>query len=422
MFILEFIGNQILTQASVLFGLIAFVGLALKRRPVEEIVLGVVKTIMGYEIIMVGADVLTKVVTPISSWISHIIGVNGMQISMWTMLSVSMAENGTAIGIAMLIGFAINLIAARVTPLKTVNVTGHIMLLISGWIVALLVGFGFSGTSLIIVASILCAIHYWIAPSIMYYFMKDKITNEYSLCMPSAVFVALTCWISKKIGNEKENCDNIKVPDSLMWVRDSVVSIAVFGTIFWLIIGLLAGKDIVTQTSGDQNWIIFLIILGIKFAGGVAIILQGVRMLLQEIVPAFRGIADKFIPGAILALDYPTVFSFSPIAVFIGFFSKLLGAVVGTFLQVAMGFSVIILPSVFMDFWDGALLGVFADKWGGRRAALIVPFILGILIQLSWSLAFPYTGSFLTGNALALDYADTGVIGLILGNILKLFN
>lgn len=419
---INFLANQIFGQAAVLFGLIALIGLLLKRKPIEEIVIGVLKTVMGFLIIMAGANMLTDVVAPISTWLQHILGIEGLQPSMWTMLSASMAENGSIVGIALLLGFVINLLLAKFTPLKFVNLTGHIMLLISAWYVAFLAGFGFSGISLIIGAGILSAIQFWLAPAIIYPFMKNRITDEYTLCMPSAGGVALTAWLSKLIGDEKKSCENIEVPDSLAWVRDSIVGIAVFGSILWVIIGLLAGKEIVSQTSGGQNWIIYMIMLGPKFGGGVAIVLQGVRMLLQEIVPAFKGISDRFIPGAKLAMDYPTVFQFAPTAVFIGFFSKLLGAIVGTLLQVAMGFSVVILPSVFMDFWDGALLGVFADKWGGRRAALIVPFIVGIIVQISWALAFPHTGSFLTGGSLSIDYPDTGLIGLILGNILNLFH
>ncbi len=38
------------------------------------------------------------------------------------------------------------------------------------------------------------------------------------------------------------------------------------------------------------------------FAGGVYIVLQGVKMLIAEIVPAFKGISDKLVPGANLLL------------------------------------------------------------------------------------------------------------------------
>lgn len=46
-------------------------------------------------------------------------------------------------------------------------------------------------------------------------------------------------------------------------------------------------------------------------------------MAIGEIVPAFKGIADRFVKGAKPALDAPTVFPFAPNAVIIGFYAAL---------------------------------------------------------------------------------------------------
>lgn len=79
--------------------------------------------------------------------------------------------------------------------------------------------------------------------------------------------------------------------------------------ILFLVLVLVAGKSFVEETlSAGQNFIIFAIIQSLTFAAGVYIILAGVRMVIAEIVPAFKGIADKLVKDAKPALDCPTVF------------------------------------------------------------------------------------------------------------------
>lgn len=421
MAVLSFFGSQVFGQPAFLFGLIALVGLLVGRRPFEDIVLGVVKTMIGYLILIAGANLLTNVITPISGWLSIILRVQGIQPTLWAVLSSGMKDYGAMIGIALLIGFVSNLILARITPLKGVSVTGHIMLLFAAWVTVFLVGHGFSGVSLAITSGIICALQYWLTPSIIRFFMKAKITDEWSLYMPNVSGIVLSSWLGSRIGKPEDSIEDISFPAKLSWARDSIVSIAVFGSLIWVVLGLIAGKQAVIKYSADQNWIIYLIMVGVQFSAAVVIILHGVRMLLAEIVPAFQSISEKVIPGAILGLDYPTVFTFSPVAMFVGFFSKLAGAIVGTLLEIAFRLPVIILPSVFQDFWDGALIGVFANKFGGKKAAIILPFVLGIIIQLVWALSYRYTGQYLIGHLLAEDYPDTGFLTLILGPILRLF-
>lgn len=65
-------------------------------------------------------------------------------------------------------------------------------------------------------------------------------------------------------------------------------------------------------------------------------------MAIGEIVPAFKGIADRFVKGAKPALDAPTVFPFAPNAVIIGFLCSFAGGIVSIFLLPLFGLTVIV--------------------------------------------------------------------------------
>lgn len=77
--------------------------------------------------------------------------------------------------------------------------------------------------------------------------------------------------------------------------------------------------DFVTQLSGGQSAILYLILLALKFAVGVTIVYSGVRMILADLIPAFQGFAQKIIPNAIPAVDCAVFFTYAQTAVIIGF-------------------------------------------------------------------------------------------------------
>lgn len=114
--------------------------------------------------------------------------------------------------------------------------------------------------------------------------------------------------------------------------------------VFFLVVtGVAVGKGILNADPADfanlgellvagettTHWAVFAIKSGLNFAGAVYVILSGVRLVVSEIVPAFRGIAEKLVPGAVPAIDCPVVFPYAPNAVLIGFLVSFVGGVVG---------------------------------------------------------------------------------------------
>ncbi|WP_448917552.1 PTS transporter subunit IIC, partial [Haemophilus sputorum] len=172
--------------------------------------------------------------------------------------------------------------------------------------------------------------------------------------------------------------------------------------------------------SNGQHFLVFAVVQSITFAAGVFVILQGVRLVLAEIVPAFTGISEKLVPAAKPALDCPIVFPYAPNAVLIGFLSSFIGGIVGLVLLGQLKW-VLILPGVVPHFFCGATAGVFGNATGGRRGAIIGAFAHGVLITFLPVFLLPVLGSLGFANTTFSD-ADFGVVGIAIGYMAQYFD
>ncbi len=421
MSILNFIASQIFGQPAILFGLIALLGLVLQKKPIEDIIKGTTKTIIGFVVLIGGVNLLKEATDPLGGWIKQAIGVQGVIPNNFLVMAKSMESFGREIGIAVLIGFTINLLLARFTKYKYVSITGHVMVIVASFAVAILAPTTTSKGTLMVVAGIFCGFYYWIVPLIIHQCMRknDRLPNEWSLFVSDATGVLFGSLLGKWFGNKDKRCDNLKLPKSLEWIKDTTVSVAVIAAIFWMALGIITGKDIVMSSANGQNWIVYLVMLGIKFSGGLSVVIFGVGMLIDEIIPAFKGISEKLIKGCIPGLDYPTLFNYAPLAVVLGFIFNLLGGILATVVMVAFKMPTVVLPAIFMNFWSGAIIGVFADVYGGRRGVIVASLLLGFLVPFAWAIGYPMSGA-LNGAGVVLDYTDASTFGLALQFIGKL--
>lgn len=222
--------------------------------------------------------------------------------------------------------------------------------------------------------------------------------------------------IGKYVGNKEKSTEDINFPKGLAFLRDSTVSITITMAIVYVIVALFAGSDYITTTLSDgTNYIIYALQQAGSFAAGVFVILAGVRLILAEIVPAFKGISEKLVPNSIPALDCPIVFPYAPNAVLIGFLTSFVGGLVSLVIMVFTGTTVII-PGVVPHFFCGATAGVYGNATGGVRGAVIGSFIHGIIISFMPILLMPVMGD-LGFQGSTFSDTDYGVSGIFLGNL-----
>ncbi|WP_065107495.1 PTS ascorbate transporter subunit IIC [Streptobacillus moniliformis] len=419
--ILNFIVDILKTPA-ILVGLIALIGLLLQKKSITDVVKGTIKTILGFLVLGAGASFLVEQLGPMTSMFEKAFAIQGVIPNNEAIISVALKDFGTTTALIMALGMLANILIARFTRLKYIFLTGHHTLYMAAMIAIMLHIAGFNGALLIVVGAVLLGLTMAIFPALAQPFMKGIIGDD-SVAFGhfSTLGYILSGYIGKLVGKGSKSTEEMKLPKNLSFLRDSSISISLTMMIIYVILAIFAGKDFVTTNlSGGDNYIIYALLKGIGFAGGVYIILQGVRLILNEIIPAFKGISEKLVPNAKPALDCPIVFPYAPNAVLIGFIFSFLGGLVGLFILGIFN-AILILPGVVPHFFCGATAGVFGNSTGGRRGAMIGAFANGLLLTFLPAVLYPLLGS-LGYIGTTFSDADFAILGIILGNAAKLLN
>ncbi|MBU3090159.1 PTS ascorbate transporter subunit IIC [Clostridium gasigenes] len=416
---LDFIVD-ILSEPSVLVGVVALIGLVLQKKSFSDCISGTVKTIMGFLVLGGGAGIVVGSLEHFGKMFEHGFGITGIVPNNEAIVGMALDNLGTTTALIMAFGMVANILIARFTKLKYIFLTGHHTLYMACMFAAILYAGGITGTTAVIVGSILLGLTMSLMPAMAQPFMR-KITgtDEVGFGHFGTFGYVLSALVGKVVGKGSKSTEKIKFPQSLTFLRDTSVAISITMLALFLIVAFAAGPEFVAGISGGKNLVVFALIQSITFAGGVFIILAGVRLILGEIVPAFRGIAMKLVPNAKPALDCPVVFPYAPNAVLIGFLCSFLGGLVGLFILIALG-APAILPGVVPHFFCGATAGVFGNATGGRRGAIFGSFANGLLITFLPALLLPVLAGLGFGGTTFSD-ADFGVIGVILGKVLSMF-
>ena len=414
----RFLMSDVLSEPAVLVGLIALIGLIAQKKPVTECIKGTVKTIMGFVILGAGAGVVVSSLGDFANIFQHAFGIQGVVPNNEAIVSVAQKSFGKEMAMIMFFAMVINIMIARFTPWKFIFLTGHHTLFMSMMVAVILATAGMTGITLIAVGSLVVGVAMVFFPAIAHPYMK-KVTGSDDVAIGhfSTLSYVLAGFIGSKFGNKEHSTEDMNVPKSLLFLRDTPVAISFTMSISFLGTCLLAGADAWKELSGGKNWFMFSIMQSITFAAGVYIILQGVRMVIAEIVPAFKGISDKLVPNARPALDCPVVFPYAPNAVLVGFLSSFAAGLIGMFTLYLLNM-IVIIPGVVPHFFVGAAAGVFGNATGGRRGAILGAFAQGLLITFLPVFLLPVLGDIGFANTTFSD-ADFGALGILLGIIVR---
>lgn len=428
--ILNFI-QQILSTPAIFVGLIALVGLVLQKSDIQNIVKGTIKTILGFLVLSAGATVIQQAIIPFGDLFQVAFGVQGVVPNNEAITSLGLNEYAVQTASIFALGMCLNILMARFSKWKYIFLTGHHALYMSCLISIIFSIGGLRGWKLILSGAMLLGFIMAMFPAIMQPTMR-KVTGDDSLALGH--FGSCCYWLSAQIGKifgrKKEMCttEDVNFPKGLAFLRDNTVSISIAMFICYIIV---SGVAEFTNTAKAEeifsgtNWVLYSLMNAITFSAGIYVVLAGVRMLIAEIVPAFKGISEKLVPNAKPALDCPIVFPYAPNAVLIGFLCSFAGGVCGLVILALMGkiglAAAIILPGAVVHFFCGATAGVCGNATGGLKGCIVGAFVHGIAVTLLAAFLLPVLGSLGFASTTFSD-ADFTVVGIIFGNLSKVIS
>ena len=393
--VLNFIGQQILNVPAYLVGIIVAIGLIALGKGAGQVIGGALKSTLGFLILGAGAGVVVSSLEPLGALVLGVTGADGVVPTNEVVTAMAAENFGANSAYILALGFLLMLLIARFTPLNYVFLTGHHMVFMAMLLSVLLsLAFGESGGWIaVLIGAVLLAIMMTAMPAFTHPWTK-RVTGNDTVAIghfSSLGYIAAGA-VGHAVGKKSRSTEDIKFPQGLSFLRDSMVATALSMVLIYLVFaiwGMIALGEPAYELLGAADggaFVMAAIMQGLMFGVGVSVILYGVRTFLGELIPAFQGIAKKVVPGAKAALDIPIVFPYGQNAVLIGFISSFIGGLVmlvllATWLGPAFGLA-LILPGMVPHFFCGGGAGVFGNATGGRLGAILGGFVNGVIITI----------------------------------------
>ncbi|WP_346353951.1 PTS ascorbate transporter subunit IIC [Azotosporobacter soli] len=392
--------DNILTKPEFFIGILVFIGYLLLGKPIYEAFGGFIKAAVGMMIWNVGAGGLVNTFRPILAGLNDRFALHaavidpyfGLNAASEAIKSIGMSLSWTMV--SLMVGFGWNILLVlfrRQTKCRTLFLTGHIMIqqaTTCTWLVffaipelrniegAMWIGI-LAGT-------------YWAVFSNLTVEPTQELTEGggFAVGHQQMGWVWLTSKLAPLLGDPEHTVENIKLPRWLSMFNDNVITTGVLMIVFFGVIMGILGEPYLrgVDKAGFPASLAFptyILSKSLLFSVYLFILISGVRMFVSELTESFRGISEKVLPGALPAVDCAATFGFSsPNTVLFGFLFGCLGqfvAIAGLFL---FKLPILIITGFVPVFFDNATTAVFANKFGGVRAAGILTFCTG-LIQVS---------------------------------------
>ncbi len=430
--------REILATPEILVGVVVLVGLLLQKKSADHIIKGTVTAIVGFVLLSAGSTLLQNgALKDFGTLFNYDFHIQGVIPNMEAISSLGITKYAVEVSLVMFFGMLANIFIARFGPFHYIFLTGHHTLYMACLLTIALHASKMKEWELIVSGSLMLGLLMALMPALAEKEMK-KVTGGDKIALGhfstfgylfAAKMAKLFTSHDRRKNKKLRSTEEIHFSAKMSFMKDTTVEIFLVMTVIFLILtGIAATRSDfsslnITYNGGSySNWIIYAIIQGASFSAEIYIILAGVRMVIAEIVPAFKGIAKKLVPHAKPAVDCPMLFSYAPNAVIIGFFMSFFGGL--TVMLILVGINAwkgtqllpVIVPGIVAHFFCGGTAGVFANAEGGIKGCIIGAFLHGVMISFLSLIVMPVLGTLNMAETTFSD-ADFCVVGVVLGNI-----
>lgn len=395
---LSLLVSNFLTKPAFFVGIIVFIGLLVIKKPWYEALAGFIKTAVGFFILTVGSNGLSATFRPIVNAIGAKFGLQAAVVDTYFLMGQMYGEGGLySIGnavmwtmLSFIISFVWNFVLVifnKWTRCRTLYVTGHTL----QWYTTGILWFTYMvapqtqnlGYSLLfgILAGTWAAVG-----SNLTVEATQRLTGNAGFAIGHQEMLGI--WFVDKIagffgGKAQKKVEDTKLPGFLSIFNDNVVSTALLMTIFLGTIMAIIGRETLmendTTFTANTLMLTYIVTTCFHFSVYMYILLAGVRMFVSELMKAFDGISKKIVKGAMPAVDCAVSYNFAhPNVPLFGFVFGFLGQLVAILGLLVFKSPLFLVPGFVPLFFDNATVAVYANSKGGRRAAMIVPFLNGI--------------------------------------------
>lgn len=387
---LDVLVNDILGTPAILVGLFVLIGSLLLHTSITDTIAATFKTIIGFLMLSLGAGIAAETLDNFSAMFLEAFGLQAAVMNTDAFGAILVREY-PASSIIFILAMLFNLLIAKFTRFKYIYLTGHLVMYMGGMFAMIFDGFPLWFT--VIFSALMIAIYMAVTPALIQPFTQ-KITGskEFAVGNTGNLSFLIGALAGKLVGIPSQSTEELNVPKSLGFLRTPAVSISLTMSLLFIILSLFSGQAFVEENlSAGQNYIFFAFMQGITFAAGIQVLITGVTMAIDELVPAFKGIANRLIEGAIPALDAAVMIPFGPNALILGFLVSLSVGMLGIFILPLLGLPIII-PGMQQYFFLGGITAMYGNISGGYKGAILAAAMVGLIMVFLPALFIVFVG------------------------------